>query len=125
MRLQQTRLVTADVDRLIGFYEAVTGAARGREGPQYLEFGSPCEGLAIAGGGGAVRAYGDGVVATAQNRSAILDFEVDDVDDEYARLKPVVADWVMAPTDMPWGNRVALFRDPDGNLVNLFAPIAD
>ena len=72
-----------------------------------------------------MQAYGDGVVATAQNRSAILDFEVDDVDAEYARLKPVVADWVMGPTDMPWGNRVALFRDPDGNLVNLFAPIAD
>ncbi|MFL5297631.1 MAG: VOC family protein [Phenylobacterium sp.] len=124
MRLQQTRLVTADVDRLIGFYEAVTGAGRGRQGPQYLEFASPCEGLAIAGGGGAVQAYGEGVVTTAANRSAILDFEVDDVDVEVARLKPLVADWVLEPTDMPWGNRCALFRDPDGNLVNLFAPIA-
>jgi hypothetical protein len=24
---------------------------------------------------------------------------------------------------MPWGNRSLLFRDPDGNLVNLFAPV--
>lgn len=123
MRLQQTRLVTADVDRLIRFYEAVTGAGHGREGPQYLEFAAPCEGLAIAGGGGAVQAYGEGVVVTAQNRSAILDFAVDDVDVEVARLRPFVTDWVMEPTDMPWGNRIALFRDPDGNLVNLFAPI--
>ena len=23
---------------------------------------------------------------------------------------------------MPWGNRSILFRDPDGNLVNLFTP---
>jgi hypothetical protein len=30
---------------------------------------------------------------------------------------------VLPPTDMPWGNRSALLRDPDGNLVNLFAPI--
>ena len=24
---------------------------------------------------------------------------------------------------MPWGNRSLLFRDPDGNLVNLFSPV--
>jgi hypothetical protein len=27
------------------------------------------------------------------------------------------------PTTMPWGNLALLFRDPDGNLVNLFAPV--
>ncbi|GMA26544.1 hypothetical protein GCM10025864_43030 [Luteimicrobium album] len=27
------------------------------------------------------------------------------------------------PRDMPWGNRSLLLRDPDGNLVNLFAPV--
>ena len=26
---------------------------------------------------------------------------------------------------MPWGNRSILFRDPDGNLVNLFTPVTD
>jgi hypothetical protein len=26
---------------------------------------------------------------------------------------------------MAWGNRSILFRDPDGNLVNLFTPIAE
>jgi hypothetical protein len=25
---------------------------------------------------------------------------------------------------MPWGNRSLLFRDPDGNLVNFFAPLS-
>lgn len=29
------------------------------------------------------------------------------------------------PTTMPWGNRALLFRDPDGNLVNLFTPVTD
>lgn len=24
---------------------------------------------------------------------------------------------------MPWGNKSFLFRDPDGNLVNLFTPV--
>jgi predicted enzyme related to lactoylglutathione lyase len=121
MRLQQTRLVTTDVPRLTAFYEAVTGAAKGVATDSYVEFANPAEGLAIAGGE-AQQVYGEGVVAPAQNRSAILDFEVTDIDAEYARLKPIVADWVMGPTIMPWGNRVILFRDPDGNLINMFAP---
>ena len=120
MRLLQTRLVTADVPRLTAFYEAITGAAKGRAADGYVEFASAAEGLAIVGLR-AQQAYGEGVIAPGQNRSAILDFEVGDVDAEYARLKPLVADWVMAPTDMPWGNRVILFRDPDGNLINMFA----
>ncbi|MDF2716435.1 MAG: glyoxalase, partial [Paenibacillus sp.] len=50
---------------------------------------------------------------------------VDDVEAEYARLKLFVDDWVKEPTTMPWGNRTALFRDPDGNLVNLFEPVTE
>jgi len=56
---------------------------------------------------------------TAAER-VILDFEVDDVDATYARLASIGVTWVMAPTDQPWGGRSAMFRDPDGNLVNLF-----
>jgi hypothetical protein len=26
---------------------------------------------------------------------------------------------------MPWGNRSTMFRDPDGNLVNLFTPVTE
>jgi uncharacterized glyoxalase superfamily protein PhnB len=55
------------------------------------------------------------------NRSVILDFEVDDVDAERVRLAGIVVEWVLEPTTQPWGNRSTLFRDPDGNLVNLFA----
>jgi len=28
---------------------------------------------------------------------------------------------VQPPTQQPWGNRAMLFRDPDGNLINMFA----
>jgi catechol 2,3-dioxygenase-like lactoylglutathione lyase family enzyme len=37
-------------------------------------------------------------------------------------LRGVVED-VTEPATMPWGNRSFLFRDPDGNLVNLFTPV--
>ncbi|WP_373454515.1 VOC family protein [Bordetella genomosp. 9] len=61
--------------------------------------------------------------SASANRSAILEFEVDDVDAERARIDPFVADWLQQPKDMPWGNRSMLFRDPDGNPVNFFKPI--
>ncbi|WP_432395343.1 VOC family protein [Pseudarthrobacter sp. L19] len=28
---------------------------------------------------------------------------------------------MLEPTTMRWGNRSTLFRDPDGNLINLFS----
>jgi len=55
----------------------------------------------------------------ASNRSAILEFEVDDVDPVRAVLADV--ELVMPPTVMPWGNRAMLLRDPDGNLVNVYS----
>ena len=44
---------------------------------------------------------------------------------EFERLKTLVNVWVQEPTTMPWGNRSILFRDPDGNLVNLFTPVTE
>jgi catechol 2,3-dioxygenase-like lactoylglutathione lyase family enzyme len=32
--------------------------------------------------------------------------------------------WVKGPTTQPWGTRSIYFRDPDGNLVDFFAPVA-
>jgi uncharacterized glyoxalase superfamily protein PhnB len=61
----------------------------------------------------------------ADNHTLIIELVVDDVDKEYERLKALVSDWVQEPTTMPWGNRSILFRDPDGNLVNLFNPVTD
>jgi uncharacterized glyoxalase superfamily protein PhnB len=120
MNLKQSRLVTEDVQRLTGFYETVTGAKAEVLSSGYVEFQrSPCAGLAITATG-VTRAYGDGVLAASGNRSLVLDFEVEDVDAHYARLKDRISDWVLEPTTMPWGNRAMLFRDPDGNLINFF-----
>jgi uncharacterized glyoxalase superfamily protein PhnB len=69
--------------------------------------------------------FGEDSARPADNHSIIIEFRVADVDTEYERLRPLVKDWVQAPTTMPWGNRSILFRDPDGNLVNLFAPVTD
>jgi len=55
------------------------------------------------------------------NESVIIEFLVADVDAEFARLREALDDIVLEPATMPWGNRSAMFRDPDGNLVNLFS----
>jgi uncharacterized glyoxalase superfamily protein PhnB len=121
MNLKQTRLITNDVQRLTGFYEELTGAAANIISAGYVEFQrSPCAGLAITSSKAAA-IYGEDVLASANNRSLVLDFEVSNVDEHYARLRERIREWVQLPTDLPWGNRAMLFRDPDGNLVNMFA----
>jgi predicted enzyme related to lactoylglutathione lyase len=123
MNLKQTRLVTNDVARLTRFYETLTGAAATVIASGYVEFEhAACTGLAIADTA-ALRAYGASIGEPAAGHSIILDFAVDDVDAEYSRLKNEVRDWVRSPLDLLWGNRAMLFRDPDGNLINMFAPI--
>lgn len=123
MQLKQTRLVTTDVVRLTRFYERIAAAQRKPGGHNYVELDATCAGLAIVGPN-AVSAYGSEVVSPAANRSVILDFEVEDVDAEYERLLSLVNFWVSVPKTQPWGNRAMLFRDPDGNLINVFAPRA-
>lgn len=114
----------ADVDRLVTFYEIVTEAVAVWGNELFAEIPTPVGTLAI-GSEKTVPLFGQGSAEPAANRTAILEFIVDDVDAEFARLRERLADVVTEPTTMPWGNRALLFRDPDGNLVNLFTPVTD
>jgi catechol 2,3-dioxygenase-like lactoylglutathione lyase family enzyme len=120
--LVSLRIITDDLERLVGFYERVTGVAGTRYTPVFAELAFPSFTLAI-GHTDTTQLFGADSARPAANRSAIIEFRVDDVDREYERLQPIVSEWVQAPTTMPWGNRSMLFRDPDGNLVNLFTPV--
>jgi uncharacterized glyoxalase superfamily protein PhnB len=121
MTFKQTRLVTTNVATLTRFYETVSQAKAELLSSDYAQFqNEPCKGLAIIAQA-TTQAYGDGVAEAAANRSVILDFEVDNVDAEYERLQQSVTDWVMAPKVMPWGARAIVFRDPDGNLINMYS----
>ncbi|MEK3900120.1 MULTISPECIES: VOC family protein [unclassified Paenibacillus] len=124
MNFASIRIITDDIDRLVDFYQQVTGVTAQRPAPVFAEFVMPACTLAI-GHSKTAQLFGADSVAAASNRTVIMEFRVDDVDAEYARLKPLVGDWVQEPTTMPWGNRSLLFRDPDGNLVNLFQPVTE
>jgi len=120
MDLASIRIITHDVDRLTRFYEAVTGVAAVRPAPVFAELRTPTGTIAIASTA-TVAMLGDDAPKPASNDSIIIEFLVTDVDAEFARLQDVLGDITLPPTTMPWGNRSALFRDPDGNLVNIFS----
>ena len=122
MEFAATRIVTDDVDGLIAFYERVTGVPATRVHPLFGELSTASGTLAIASTQ-TVPLLGDDVLEAAANRTVTLDFLVDDVDAAYTRLADVVGQFVKEPTTMPWGNRSLLFRDPDGNLINVFTPV--
>ncbi|MGO3327192.1 VOC family protein [Gordonia sp. (in: high G+C Gram-positive bacteria)] len=124
MQLAATRIITDDIDALVGFYEDVTGISVERLHPLFAELRTPSGTLAIASSA-TVPLLGENVAQGRSNRSIILDFRVDDVDATYVALQDTVAEFVRVPTDMPWGNRSLLLRDPDGNLINFFTPIGE
>lgn len=121
MTFASTRLITADVDRMVAFYELVLHVTPSRPAPVFAEFVTASATLAI-GDVRTVPVFAPGEAEAAANRSAILEFLVDDVDAEHARLTAAGIQPVTAPALMPWGNRVFFLRDPDGDLVGLFAP---
>ncbi|MFF0558559.1 VOC family protein [Streptomyces sp. NPDC020472] len=115
----QPVILTADPDVLLGFYTKLFGAEEvsriPEEGPLFYL------GLRI----------GDtdlGLVATADpgDREApriLLSIGVDDVDETLGRVAALGGSVGGGANDMPWGQRVAHIKDPDGNPVNLTQPI--
>ncbi|WP_294283445.1 VOC family protein [uncultured Chryseobacterium sp.] len=125
MKLVSLRVITADTENLTNFYEKVTGIEAIRYTEDFAEIKTPVATLAIGSTRTLLLFGGEDIASPAENRTAIIEFLVDDVDEVYERLKnngsiPVIQE----PTTMPWGNRSLLFRDPDGNLVNFFTPVS-
>jgi predicted enzyme related to lactoylglutathione lyase len=116
------RVITADVARLVAFYEKATGLEASWSNEDFAELRTARATLAI-GSARTVPLFAPGAARPADNHTVIIEFLVDDVDSVHQNLTGFVEDFVQEPTTMPWGNRSLLFRDPDGNLVNFFTPV--
>lgn len=123
MDLVSIRVITDDVKRLVGFYGEITGLPPKWYTDEFAELSTPSCTLAI-GSKTTMDMFGAGAARPADNHTAILEFRVGDVDKEFERLANVISDFVQPPTTQPWGNRSLMFRDPDGNLINLFTPVS-
>lgn len=124
MNFLSTRIITADITRLVTFYERVTGVPARWATEDFAELETPTATLAI-GSTRTVPLFAPGSARPADNHSVIIEFLVEDVDRVHQNLTGFVTDFVNEPTTMPWGNRSLLFRDPDGNLVNFFTPVTE
>jgi predicted enzyme related to lactoylglutathione lyase len=114
------RIITHDIDRLVNFYELVTDTEAARPTPFFAEFRLGTGLLAIASPA-TVAMLGEGAPRPEDNRSVLIEFLVPDADAEFSRIGERLDDVVMELSTMPWGNRSVVFRDPDGNTVNLFS----
>lgn len=116
VRITYANIYVSDLGRAVEFYHGVLGLpvvfradpfnyARLDAGPIHL-------GLAQVDRG-------------AENFSQVvgrptgIGFAVPDIDDTYAQLSAKGVVFPMLPSDQPWGGRLALFADPDGNVLYL------
>ncbi|TDO67878.1 putative enzyme related to lactoylglutathione lyase [Flavobacterium chryseum] len=122
--LVSLRIITADIKRLVQFFEDATGTKAKWATDDFAEVVSGYFTLAI-GSTRTLAFFGNDVAKPATNKSIIIEFLVENVDDNYELIKGLTSEIVQKPTTMPWGNRSLLFRDPDGNLINFFTPVSD
>lgn len=120
MKFASVRVVTSDFERLIEFYQRLSGIEATRLADGFAEMRFEGATLAISSEH-LIKLFNQGAATAAANRSAILEFEVQDVDTVFERMNASGATIVMPTTLMSWGNRSLLLRDPDGNLVNVFS----
>lgn len=123
MKFTSTRLIAADMSKMVAFYETVTGVTADWLAPVFAEIVTPGAVIAI-GSVETVALFAEGSSEAGANRTAILEFLVEDVDAEFARLKDA-ATVVHPPKNLPWGNRTAQFADPEGTRVALYTPVTE
>jgi uncharacterized glyoxalase superfamily protein PhnB len=123
VKFASTRLIAADIKVMVAFYEMVTQRPATWLAPVFAEIVTPAATLAI-GSVATVALWQEGSGQPGANRTAFLEFQVEDVDAEYERLKDHV-ELVHELKTMPWGNRTFQFRDPEGTAVSLYAPATE
>ena len=114
MKLIGLCIETTKVEALVAFYEVVfntkaTGADIHYEFPeQQLAIYNPMLGE-------------NREVPETKSKGNVLLFYVENVDEEYERLKKENVTLLHEPVDKPWGTRVFSLYDPENNKVNILS----
>jgi len=121
--IDYTVLFVRDMAAMRRFYEDVLGFALTRElSPRWREYQIGANTLALAMPG--PMTAGDPPMpngsAALQLAFKVSPAEVDQCADELAKHGVEI---VSPPTDRPFGHRTLFFRDPDGNLLEIYAEI--
>ncbi|MYL70485.1 VOC family protein [Halobacillus litoralis] len=126
MDLTHVRLLVDDYVTCFHFYRDTLGfeVTWGDENSNYADFRFQGVTLGVFERKQMVEALGD-VYAKSGSREdrAALIFKVDDVEDMYEEWKRKVT-FITEPVEQKdWGIKVAHFRDPDGNLLEIYESI--
>ena len=125
MKLGYVRLLVTDFDACLAFYRDTLGLPVSilAEHAKFAEFDT---------GQTALELYDRATMADIVGRAdaddptgavdrALLTLQVESVDAKYEELSAKGVQFDVPPTDRAdWGARTAHFRDPDGNLIELF-----
>lgn len=128
LRYAFTRLLVRDFAACFRFYRDTLGfaVAFGDETDVYADFQTGEVTLALFNRGLMAEAVGTAALpstAKAQDTVALC-FAVDDVNQTCDDLRAKGVNLVTEPQDRPeWMIRTAHFRDPDGNLLEVFSPL--
>ncbi|SFK71556.1 VOC family protein [Geodermatophilus ruber] len=108
-------IVTSDIDRLHAFYVGLVGASvtmrYPEEGPAFY--------IGLAVGDSELGLSASDEVRPGAPGRMLLSIDVPDVDAALATVETLGGAADGPANDMPWGQRVAHIKDPDGNVVNL------
>jgi predicted enzyme related to lactoylglutathione lyase len=111
----QPIIVTPDLDRLLAFYTELLGA---RELMRFPDDG-PVFYIGLALGDSEFGLSTNDSVVAGETGRVLLSFEVADVNGLLPKVAALGGTATSDANDMPWGQRVAHIKDPDGNAVNL------
>lgn len=130
MKLGYIRLLVRDFDACVAFYRDVIGfpVAMHIEHAKFAEFDTGETALEIYDRGQMAEIVGRANAPAADGAidRALLTLQVDSIDETYESLKSKGVQFDVPPTDRPdWGARTAHFRDPDGNLIELFQHVTN
>jgi predicted enzyme related to lactoylglutathione lyase len=124
MKIKLTSVYVDDQDKALRFYTEVLGFVKKgdfSQGPyRWLTVGSAeepdgAELQLAANDNPAAKAYQQAMFEQGQRAAQ---FNVDDVQREYERMKPLGATFTTPPTKFPWG-QMAILDDTCGNLIQL------
>lgn len=107
-RIWDITLTVADLKKAVEFYERILGLQKKYEYKDYAGF--DCNGIEIG-----LKTWGK--LEKPRQGEPCIDFLVDNIDDFHNNLKDKGVSFMEEPKDTQWGSRMAVFTDPDGNIL--------
>ena len=118
-----TSIFSADVDTTAAFYERLFGMRRHFDSDWFVILTHPDAGGLELG----ILERANAIVpesARAAPAGFMVSFVVADCEAVWERARELSAELVEPPTDMTYGQRRALLRDPEGTLIDISSPLS-